>query len=247
MVNYLYGIHGVQATLNNRPKQIRQLYYLASRTDKALHGLLTQAKQQGIDCRAAHKEELNTLSHHGVHQGVVIECSLPPLYSEADFFSKIVAVKGDNLFILILDGIQDPHNLGACLRTAEAAGVHSVLITQHDAVGLTPAVCKVAAGAAETIPLVKITNLQRLLKRLKASGVWLYGLTGAGTHSIYGSNLTGPLALVLGAEGTGLRRLTASTCDYLIYIPMQGTVTSVNVSVAAGISCFEVLRQRLTI
>ena len=147
-------------------------------------------------------------------------------------------------FLLILDEIQDPHNLGACLRTADAAGIQAVIAPRDNAVGLTPTVAKVASGAAETVPYVQVTNLARTLDSLKARGIWLVGLAGEAEADLYGIDLQGPIALVLGGEGRGLRRLTRERCDYLARLPMLGTVESLNVSVATGICLYEALRQR---
>lgn len=239
----LYGIHAVAAVLRERPQHIDTLYYLSQSSDKQLQPLLKQAKKQGVNCQSVTRHELNEITHQGVHQGIAAQCPLPSVHSESDFFKAMVTWEAPP-FILVLDGIQDPHNLGACLRTAEAAGVQGVIIPQHNAVGLTPTVCKVAAGAAETVPLVVVSNLARTLKQLQAQHLWLYGLAGEAEQSLYDCDFSGGVVLVLGAEGAGLRRLTADVCDYLLHIPMSGTVSSVNVSVAAGVSCFEVVRQR---
>ncbi|MHA7841103.1 MAG: 23S rRNA (guanosine(2251)-2'-O)-methyltransferase RlmB [Gammaproteobacteria bacterium] len=242
-ISYIYGVHAVAAVLRERPQEISVLHYLSQSSDKALHPLLKQGKQQGVRCEPMTRHELNDITNSGVHQGIVAQCPLPSTRSESDFFNAIAAC--DVMpFILVLDGIQDPHNLGACLRTAAAAGVQAVVVPQHNAVSLTPTVCKVAAGAAETVPLVVVSNLARTLKRLKKQSLWLYGLAGEAKESLYHCHFTGGVVLVLGAEGTGLRRLTAELCDYLLHIPMAGALSSVNVSVAAGISCFEVVRQR---
>jgi len=147
-------------------------------------------------------------------------------------------------FLLVLDQVQDPHNLGACLRSADAAGVHGVIAPRDNAVGLTPTVHKVASGAARTVPFFQVTNLARVLRTLKERGIWLVGAAGEAEQSIYQADLTGPLALVMGAEDTGLRRLTREECDFLVRIPMRGHVESLNVSVATGVVLFEALRQR---
>ena len=171
-------------------------------------------------------------------------------------FPKSVALKNENdlfeilrhlqqpPFLLILDGLQDPHNLGACLRSADAAGVHAVIVPKDRAVSLTDTVCKVACGAAEHVPLVTVTNLARTLKQLKELGLWLVGTADDAKQSLYDVDLTGPLALVMGAEGKGLRRLTKEHCDFLVHIPMAGSVECLNVSVAAGVCLFEAVRQR---
>lgn len=241
--SYLYGVHAVAALLRERPQQVAALYYLSQSGDKQLQPLLKRAHEAGVTCQMATRHELNTMTQQGAHQGIVAQCPLPPTYSESDFFTAM-ATWETPLFLLVLDGIQDPHNLGACLRTAEAAGVQGVIVPQHNAVGLTPTVCKVAAGAAETLPLVVVSNLARTLKALRRQHLWLYGLAGEAQQSLYHGDFTSGVALVLGSEGTGLRRLTADLCDHLLCIPMAGTISSVNVSVAAGISCFEVVRQR---
>lgn len=242
-MTYLYGIHVVMAVLRERPQEIRTLYYVPQSGNKPLQVLLQQAMNKNVVCKETHRQNLDEMTQQGAHQGIVVECPLPALYKESAFF-KAIGNRTEPPFILALDGVQDPHNLGACLRTAEAAGVHGVIIPQHNAVGLTPVVCKVSAGAAETVPLVVVTNLVRTLKRLQEERLWLYGLVGGAKQSLYSCDFTGGVVLVLGAEGKGLRPLTMATCDYLLHIPMQGSVSSVNVSVAAGISCFEVLRQR---
>ena len=147
--------------------------------------------------------------------------------------------------MLVLDGVTDPHNLGACLRTADAAGVHAVIVPKDRSASLTPVVSKVACGAAETVPFIQVTNLARTLKRLQQRGIWLAGLAGEAEQTLYQANLHGPLAVVMGAEGQGLRRLTRETCDFLLRIPMHGLIESLNVSVATGVVLFEALRQRL--
>ena len=147
-------------------------------------------------------------------------------------------------FLLVLDGVQDPHNLGACLRTADAAGVHAVIMPQDRAVGITPVVHKVACGAVESVPIFTVTNLARTLRQLRDAGIWIYGASDAADEELYGCDLQGPIALVLGSEGKGLRRLTREHCDHLLAIPMAGQVESLNVSVAAGVLLFEARRQR---
>ena len=163
--------------------------------------------------------------------------------SEADLYSIIENAGADPL-ILVLDGITDPHNLGACLRTADAAGVHAVVVPKDNSASLNDTARKVASGAAETVPLIVVTNLARTLKKLQQLGVWLSGAAGEAAENLYDTDLTGPRAIVMGAEGSGMRRLTRETCDQLISIPMRGSVSSLNVSVATGVVLFEVMRQR---
>jgi 23S rRNA (guanosine2251-2'-O)-methyltransferase len=157
---------------------------------------------------------------------------------------KLFEQYGSQIFFLILDGVTDPHNLGACLRSADGAGVHAVIIPKDNAVGLTPVVQKVACGAAESVPLVPVTNLTRTIKKLKSLGIWVVGTTGNAGQTIYETNLSGPITLVMGAEGVGMRNLTTKQCDFLANIPMKGQVESLNVSVAAGICLYEIRRQR---
>ena len=147
----------------------------------------------------------------------------------------------------MLDGVQDPHNLGACFRSADAAGVHAIIAPKDKSVGITPVVSKVASGATETVPFVQVTNLARTLEQLKESGIWIYGAAGEAEQTLYQTDLTGPAAIVLGAEGEGLRRLTRERCDFLVKIPMQGAVSSLNVSVATGVFLFEAIRQRTVV
>lgn len=166
-----------------------------------------------------------------------------PVRDEVDLFGIIESLS-DDPFLLVLDNIQDPHNLGACLRTADAAGVHAVIAPKDRSVGLTETVVRIACGAAESVPFVQVTNLARLLKQLQDHGVWLVGTSDRAEQTLYEVKLTGPIALVMGAEGKGLRRLTAEKCDFLVSLPMVGKVECLNVSVAAGICLFEAVRQR---
>ena len=189
------------------------------------------------------RQELDRVTEEANHQGVLAYCETARVYSEQDLGRLLESIAQPPL-ILVLDGIQDPHNLGACFRSADAAGVHLIIAPKDKSVGLTPVVSKVASGATETIPFVQVTNLARTLEKLKELGIWIYGAAGEAEQSIYQTNMTGPAAIVLGSEGEGLRRLTREHCDVLVKIPMHGTVSSLNVSVAAGVMLFEVLRQR---
>jgi 23S rRNA (guanosine2251-2'-O)-methyltransferase len=185
------------------------------------------------------------MAHEANHQGVIAFCQSTESYSEDDLQALLEGLDVPP-FLLILDGVQDPHNLGACFRSADAAGVHAIIAPKDKSVGLTAVVSKVASGAAEAVPFVQVTNLARTLEILKEMGIWVYGAAGEAEQTLYQADLRGPIAIVLGSEGEGLRRLTRERCDVLLKIPMHGSVSSLNVSVATGIFLFEALRQRRT-
>ncbi len=243
MNHYIFGLHAVESLLRNRPKSIRCLYVQTERHDQKINSLIQIAKQVKIPIDYQSRQELDRLTDDANHQGIVADCAKAPAYTERDLPSLL-----DNLsspaFILILDGVQDPHNLGACFRSADGAGVQMLIAPKDKAVSITPVVSKVASGATETIPFVQVTNLVRAMEILKEAGIWIYGAAAEAETSIFQTDLRGPLALVLGAEGAGLRRLTREHCDALMRIPMQGSVASLNVSVATAICLFEVVRQR---
>jgi 23S rRNA (guanosine2251-2'-O)-methyltransferase len=250
-MQYIYGIHAVDGLLRSNPQSIQRLWVQQGREDKRFGALLQLAKNQGVPVARLSRAELDDMVD-GRHQGVVAEApaapvhgetSQPNLWQEKDLLRHVEEAAGP-LLILVLDGVTDPHNLGACLRSAEAAGVDAVVVPRDKSADLGPTVRKVACGAAEMVPFVRVTNLSRALKALKERGVWLYGAAGEAEKSIYDSELTGSMALVMGAEGTGLRRLTREQCDFLVNLPMAGSVGSLNVSVATGICLFEVVRQR---
>jgi 23S rRNA (guanosine2251-2'-O)-methyltransferase len=202
---------------------------------------LARAKRIPIEQKSA--EVLAELSGQGVHQGIVARVVPAGPLREEDLLMRLAELSHPPL-LLVLDGVQDPHNLGACLRTADAAGVDAVIVPKDRAAGLTPVARKVAAGAAETVPLVMVTNLARTLRSLKEQDVWIVGTDGDAETVHYAADLKGPLALVLGAEGTGMRRLTRECCDLVVRLPLEGTVESLNVSVATGVVLYEALRQR---
>lgn len=245
--NSVFGFHAVEALLNNTANQtITCLYLLKGRKDKRFQSIQAMAETIDILIRFVAKDELDALAD-GNHQGVVATLAGKiEVYDEAFLKSRLALMLEENItpFILVLDGVTDPHNLGACLRSAEAAGVQFVIVPKDNSASINPTVTKVACGAAEVIPLVRVTNLARTLQWLQQQGVWLIGAAGEAQQNHFEANLTGPLALVMGSEGKGLRRLTRETCDSLIRIPMLGTVSSLNVSVATGICLFEALRQR---
>lgn len=239
----IFGIHSVLAAINANPQSIAELYVLQGRHDQRLQQIISQAEKLEIHWQEVSRKKLDELVT-GQHQGVIARCHPSHRYTEEDIESLLTGVTGP-AFLLILDGVQDPHNLGACLRTANAAGVHLVIAPKDNSVGITPVVRKVACGAAETTPFIQVTNLARTIRWLKEQGIWIFGATGEASSSIYQADLRGPIALALGAEGKGLRRLTQDLCDYLIAIPMAGSVESLNVSVATGICLFEAMRQRV--
>lgn len=238
----IYGIHAVTALLNTHPENIIELYFQQDRQDQKIQQIMQMVKNLRIKYRELPRKKLDELVN-AQHQGIIAHCRKAKLYNETDIEILLKGLESPP-FLLILDEVQDPHNLGACLRSANAAGVHMVIAPKDNSVGLTPAVRKVASGAADVTPFIQVTNLARTLRSLKEQGIWLYGTAGEATSSLYNQNLTGPLGIVLGAEGKGLRRLTAELCDYLISIPMFGSVESLNVSVATGICLFEAVRQR---
>ncbi|WP_250461593.1 23S rRNA (guanosine(2251)-2'-O)-methyltransferase RlmB [Microbulbifer litoralis] len=244
----VYGLHAVQALLKSSPQQVRELLLLRGRKDQRLQKILNQAEKNNIKLRQVERRALDEkVDDGGNHQGVVAICAGETKVHDERFLKELLQQleeKGETPFLLILDGVTDPHNLGACLRSAEAAGVHAVVAPKDKSAGLTPTARKVACGAAEVLPFVSVTNLARTMQQLQQAGLWLYGAAGEAEQDIYQSSLTGPLALVMGAEGSGLRRLTRENCDHLIKIPMAGEVSSLNVSVATGVCLFEAVRQR---
>ena len=242
----VYGIHAVGSLLKNRREDILEVYVLQGRHDKRLHNLLQRSK--GIRQTLKNRNALNEIADSEQHQGIVALVnstaeSKANLLPESELENHLAGLETAPL-ILILDGVTDPHNFGACLRSADAAGVDLVITPKDKSVGLTPVVRKVACGAAEEIALCQVTNLARTMELLKANNVWIYGAAGEADSSIYELEYTGGCAIVMGAEGPGMRRLTKEKCDYLFNIPMQGSVSSLNVSVATGICLFEAVRQR---
>ncbi len=241
----LFGLHAVQAALDYSPKTINQAWVDAQRQDKRLQQIIDHLRDLGIEPEQADRKRLDKLADNNNHQGIVIKVDMPTELSEHDLQTAVENLTATALF-LVLDNVQDPHNLGACLRTADATGANGVIVTKDNATGITPTVCKVACGAAETIPVYQVTNLARTLRWLKEHGVWVMGTADDAEQTAYQTDLNLPLALVLGAEGAGMRRLTREQCDVLIRLPMLGTVESLNVSVAAGVLLYETVRQRMT-
>ena len=222
----------------------RALWVLDGRRDKRLNAVLNAASAQNVDAVRVARRELDKLAgENNRHQGVIgeFEAAAAPSF---DALEDLLDGLEEPAFLLVLDGVQDPHNLGACLRTADAAGVHAVIVPKDNAVGVNATVRKVAAGAAERVPVYPVTNLARTLRDLKDRGIWLVGLAGEAEQELYAVDLKGGLGIVMGAEGEGMRRLTRETCDHLARLPMVGGVESLNVSVATGVTLYEALRQR---
>lgn len=237
----IYGFHAVLSRIRQHPDSVVEVYLDSGRQDPRARDLLTMAEVRGVRVVLAEPGRIDGLAGHQKHQGVVARVT--PLKQMRDLDDVFETLREPPLF-LVLDGIQDPHNLGACLRVADAFGVHAVIAPKDRAVGLNETVSKVACGAAETVPYLAVTNLARTLRDLKERGVWIAGTAADGDQVLFSASLDGPLAWVLGAEGTGMRRLTREHCDLLVSIPMCGTVESLNVSVSAGICMYETRRQR---
>ncbi len=238
--DFVIGIHAVSAQLRQAPGSCRRLL-CADKPGSRLRQVIEAAQRAGIEVSLEHRARLDELCGSDKHQGCVL--LIDSTSNAATLAECLEAVDANSLF-LVLDGIQDPHNLGACLRSADAAGVDAVIIPRDRAVKVNPTVRKVAAGAAESVVLLEVTNLARALEQLKQAGVWIYGTSDRADGSLYDHDYRGPVALVMGAEGKGLRRLTMEACDYLVGLPMRGQVESLNVSVATGICLYEIQRAR---
>ncbi|WP_462319943.1 23S rRNA (guanosine(2251)-2'-O)-methyltransferase RlmB [Halochromatium sp.] len=241
------GINSVRSALKFGAEGVAELWLDRGRRDRRLAELATLARESGIGVRQVARDELDRAALGGNHQGALAWVRMPAALTEQDLDRLLDASEASEQppLLLVLDGVTDPHNLGACLRTADGAGATAVIAPKDKAVGLTPIVLKVASGAAESVPFIQVTNLARALDLLKARGVWLVGLADAAPATLFETDLSGPTALVLGSEGRGLRRLTQERCDLLASLPMCGRVESLNVSVAAGICLYEVVRRRL--
>jgi len=246
-LDIIFGLHAVESLIKNNRDGVSELLVLKGRHDKRLSRLLRQAK--GLPIRQVNRRELDNIANTETHQGIIAYASSAAGASQQQLLKEnllpsfVESIQGTPL-ILLLDGITDPHNFGACLRTADAAGVHLVITPRDRSVGITPIVRKVASGAAETVPVCQVTNLVRAMETLKDAGIWIAGAAGEAPDSFCDVDYKGPMAIVMGAEGSGLRRLTREKCDYLIKIPMAGEVSSLNVSVATGVCLFEAVRQR---
>jgi 23S rRNA (guanosine2251-2'-O)-methyltransferase len=240
----IVGIHAVRTALKHGARRIERIWFDADRRDRRLRQVLDEARRIGVAVEASERAALDRMAVGVNHQGVIARGQLPTSLAEGEL-DELLAALDVAPFLLVLDGVTDPHNLGACLRSADGAGVHAVIAPRDRAGGLTPVACKVASGAAETVPFVQVTNLARTLRHLQDEHrVFVCGADGEATTSLFDADLKGPLALVLGAEGEGMRQLTRKTCDQLLCLPMRGGVESLNVSVAAGICLYEAMRQR---
>ncbi|ATF09330.1 23S rRNA (guanosine(2251)-2'-O)-methyltransferase RlmB [Candidatus Enterovibrio altilux] len=238
----IYGIHAVKAALINKPEFFIEVYVSKDREDERLMPILNELAELGITTYEMGRKALDHKAQCASHQGLIARVKVGRKYNENDI--NLILGRQKNPLLLVLDGVTDPHNLGACLRNADAAGACAIIVPKDRTAPLSAIVRKVAVGAADVVPLVRVTNLVRTMRALQEEGVWLVGTAGEATHDIYQSKMAGPLAIVMGAEGHGMRRLTRENCDELISIPMMGNVLSLNVSVASGICLFEAVRQR---
>jgi 23S rRNA (guanosine2251-2'-O)-methyltransferase len=239
-----WGVHAVTAALEKPAKSGMALCIDARRQDQRVLRVVELAQDRGIEIRRIRSSELDTLAEGGRHQGVVLLGQGSEVMLDESGLMDLFDALQEPAFFLVLDGITDPHNLGACLRSAEAAGVHAVILPRDRSASLTATARKVASGAAERVPLARVTNLSRTLEQLADAGVWIVGAAGETDTSVYQADLKGPLAIVMGAEDKGLRRLTREHCQQLVKIPMVGEIESLNVSVATGILLYEAVRQR---
>ncbi|HHW7507656.1 TPA: 23S rRNA (guanosine(2251)-2'-O)-methyltransferase RlmB [Mannheimia haemolytica] len=244
MSEQIYGIHAVKAFLDTAPERLIEVLVLKGREDKRLMPLLNELQRLGVAIQQVNRQTLDNKSQGEVHQGIIARVVPQKELNEHDL--EAILSQKKNPLLLILDGVTDPHNLGACLRTADAAGVDAVIVPKDKSAQLTSTARKVACGAAEVMPLIRVTNLARTMRDLQERhNVWIVGTAGEAESGIYEAKLTGSIALVMGAEGDGMRRLTREYCDQLISIPMAGSVSSLNVSVATGVCLFEIVRQKL--
>ena len=243
----LFGFHAVTVRLKTAPASITEIHVETTRRDARMRGFVERAREAGARLIDSDDARLSKLAGNTRHQGVVARVEpLPLMHSLDEVLEGVEAAKEDPPLVLVLDGVTDPHNLGACLRVADGAGAHAVVAPKDHAVGLNATVAKVASGAAETVPYLMVTNLARCLNEMKERGIRIIGTSDDATQTLYDVDLSGPVALVLGAEGAGMRQLTRKTCDELVNIPMAGAVESLNVSVAAGVCLYEARRQRRT-
>ena len=241
----LFGFHAVGVRLKTAPQSIVEIYYEPTRRDARMRQFLERAKEAGVRLIEADGLRIAKLAGTQGHQGVAARVeALVQTHSLDELLEQLEADGVQNPLLLVLDGVTDPHNLGACLRVADGAGAHAVIAPKDHAVGINATVAKVASGAAETMPYFMVTNLARTLSELKERNIWIIGTSDDAPQSLYQADLKGPVALVLGAEGAGMRQLTRKTCDALVSIPMKGGVESLNVSVASGVCLYEALRQR---
>jgi 23S rRNA (guanosine2251-2'-O)-methyltransferase len=243
----LTGIHAVSAVLSLNPTRIRQIYIKEKQNNRRLEPIVEAAVELELPLKEVSRDKLDSLAKNQMHQGVVARCEMLPSRAEAELIWDVKALDHPAM-LLVLDGVQDPHNLGACVRTLNSAGGDGIIIPKDRSAPVTSVVHKTASGAMETTPVYTVTNLSRTLQQLKDEcGLWVIGTSDKADDTVYHADFTVPFALVLGAEGKGMRRLVSEQCDELLTIPMRGSVSSLNVSVAAGVCCFEALRQRTTL
>ncbi len=240
--NFVYGLHAIGAVIERSPERLLELWMAQPRDDARARALKERALAVGIRVQPASSESLAKLVGDVAHQGAVAAIRPLKAWDEHELVARLSQI--NDPLLLVLDGVTDPHNLGACLRTADAAGVHAVVIPKDRSAAVDAVARKVAAGAAEFVPVATVTNLARVLELLKERGIWVVGTDGEAAQTLYQADLKRPLALILGAEGSGMRRLTRERCDFVVRIPMAGQVQSLNVSVAAGVALFEARRQR---
>jgi 23S rRNA (guanosine2251-2'-O)-methyltransferase len=251
MSETVYGIHAIEALLMRAPERIIEVFIAKGREDKRLNALVQELEQLGVSVKVTNRQYLDEKSKNSVHQGILAMVKPSRGYQENDI--PLLMQQSPNPVILILDGVTDPHNLGACIRTADAAGVSFIIVPKDRSAPLNSTAQKVACGAAESVPVVRVTNLARTMRMLQDEyQVWIVGTAGEATNTLYHtdfykSSKTQPLALVMGAEGEGMRRLTKEHCDELVSIPMSGIVSSLNVSVATGVCLFEIVRQKCAV
>ena len=239
----IFGIHAVESALAHDPRNVLELYLEADSHNARLKELSERAREAGVKPHSRDRAALDRMTGGARHQGAVARYRAPPPRAEAELYALVEKAEKDTL-LLVLDGVTDPHNLGACLRSAEAAGATAVVVPKDKAAGITPVVRRASSGAADRIAFFAVTNLARTLKGLKEKGVWLVGLAGDASQDFYALDLKGSIAIVMGSEGEGMRRLTREACDFVARIPMRGAMESLNVSVATGVALFEALRQR---
>ena len=238
----IYGIHAVESALRNQSENVLQVFVQQGRHDKRIKKLLDIAKNSGVSLQSIKNDKLKEKCPKARHQGVVAEIRR----TQSRVISLDDILEKDSVLLLVLDEVQDPHNIGACLRTADAAGVDAVVVSKNRSPALTPVIRNVASGAAETVPYILVSNLARALEKIKNSQVRVIGTSGDARQTIYQTSVNNRLALVMGSEGKGMRRLTREACDELVSIPMQGSVESLNISVASAVCLYEIRRQLLS-
>lgn len=241
-----YGIHSISAIMEREPERIIEIYALKGRQDERVAPIVNDAYSLGVSVQFMSRKALDDKSKGEQHQGIMARVKAAKQKDDGDLRSLIDELRTQERqpFFLVLDGVTDPHNLGAVIRTADAAGVDGVIVPKDKSAKLNGTARKVACGAAEVMPLFVVTNLARTLKMMQDEGIWITGTAGEAEHDIFATKFDGPMAIVMGAEGSGMRRLTREHCDQLVKIPMAGSVSSLNVSVATGVILFEAVRQR---